>query len=161
MRIADTLYFLHWHSPGPNELADMCDVRNDEPDSRLPAIPGGWEVRQVDIGWRQLDITLPARPDEFLDDPHVLEANRRDDYMPYWSYLWPSSVAMARWLPRADLAPGTRALELGSGIGLTGLAAVTLGWDVTFSDYDDQALQLCRHNARRNGHAGIRTRHLD
>ena len=27
-------------------------------------------------------VTLPASPDAFLDDPEVLAANRRDDYMP-------------------------------------------------------------------------------
>lgn len=139
----------------------MCVVKQDGPISDLPVIPGGWTTRQIDIGWRQFSLTLPAQPDEFLDDPDVLKANQRDDYMPYWSYLWPSSIEMACWLPRVELARGTRALELGSGIGLTGLAAVALGWDVTFSDYDQQALQLCRHNAECNGHAGIRTRHLD
>jgi predicted nicotinamide N-methyase len=136
-------------------------MKNEAPHTSLPTIPGGWTSRRIDVGWRQLEITLPAQPDEFLDDPAVLEANRRDDYMPYWSYLWPSSVAMARWLPHADLPAGTRALELGSGIGVTGLAGVALGWEVTFSDYDDQALRLCRHNAERNGFTGIRTQHLD
>ena len=136
-------------------------MSDEAPHTALPTIPGGWSFRQIDIGWRRLEIALPAQPDDFLDDPAVIEANRRDDYMPYWSYLWPASVAMARWLPHTRLSPGTRALELGSGIGLTGLAGAALGWDVTFSDYDDQALQLCRHNAERNGLDGTHIQHLD
>lgn len=139
----------------------MCDSESDGPHPDLPPIPGGWTQRPIDVGRRRLEITLPAEPDEFLDDPRVLEANRRDDYMPYWAYLWPSSVSMAEWLPAAAVPAGTRALELGSGIGLTGLAALALGWDVTFSDYDDQALELCRFNGAQNGFTRIRTRHLD
>jgi predicted nicotinamide N-methyase len=156
-------YFVFFAEALPREqkTGDMCVSENDGPHSQLPAIPGGWTERCIDVGWRRLEITLPAEPDEFLDDPEVLAANRRDDYMPYWAYLWPSSIAMARWLPAAGLPAGTGALELGSGIGLTGLAALAAGWDVTFSDYDAQALALCRHNAGRNGFPRIRTRHVD
>lgn len=142
-------------------LSDMPAAGKEFPEHGLPVIPGGWTRQSIDVGWRQLTITLPAQPDEFLDDPDVLEANRRDDYMPYWAYLWPASGNFARWLPAAGLPSGTCALELGSGIGLTGLAALTLGWDVTFSDYDEQSLRLCRHNAAENGFPDIRTLALD
>ncbi len=30
-----------------------------------------------------------------LDDPGVLAWNRRDDYMPYWAYLWPGAYLLA------------------------------------------------------------------
>jgi predicted nicotinamide N-methyase len=52
-------------------------------------------------------------------------------------------------------------LEIGSGIGLVGLAALACGWDVTFSDYDEMSLLLCRHNAERNGFPGAKTLRLD
>jgi predicted nicotinamide N-methyase len=117
----------------------------------LPNIPGGWTTLTVDVGPRVIDLVLPAKPDDFLDDPAVLEANRRDDYMPYWSYLWPAAVPMSRALSHAGWPSGTRVLELGSGVGLVGLAAMARGWDVTFSDYDETSLLVCRWNARRNG----------
>jgi len=116
----------------------------------LPPVPGGWTRQTIDVGFRTIDLVLPAVPDKLLDDPEVLEANRRDDYMPYWSYLWPASAPMSRALIHADWLPGTRVLELGSGIGLVGLAALARKWDVTFSDYDDTSLELCRQNALRN-----------
>ncbi len=127
----------------------------------LPEIPGGWSTRRVDVGWREFELALPAVPDKFLDDPAVLEANRRDDYMPYWSSLWPAAAPMSRVLPTAAWERGTRMLELGSGIGLVGLAALACGWDVTFSDYDELSLLLCRHNAERNGFPGAKTFWLD
>jgi len=63
--------------------------------TELPAIPGGWTIRDFVLAGRTMRVTLPASPDAFLDDPDVLAANRRDDYMPYWSYLWPTSLETA------------------------------------------------------------------
>ena len=38
---------------------------------------------------RAVRMVRPADPDRMLDDPGVLAWNLRDDYMPYWAYLWP------------------------------------------------------------------------
>jgi predicted nicotinamide N-methyase len=127
----------------------------------LPEIPGGWATLAVDVGERDIDLILPAVPDRFLDEPDVLEANRRDDYMPYWSYLWPAAVPMAQALVHAGWPAGTRVLELGSGVGLVGLAVLARGWEVVFSDYDETSLSVCRVNAQRNGLPVPRTLRLD
>jgi predicted nicotinamide N-methyase len=117
----------------------------------LPEIPGGWTTRDFLLAGRTLKVTLPAFPDAFLDDPQVLAANRRDDYMPYWSYLWPTSLETAVAVLRRPWPAGTEALEIGAGIALTGLAALSSGLRVAFSDYDRQALALAAHNAAQNG----------
>lgn len=117
----------------------------------LPEIPGGWMSRDFQLAGTTLNVTLPACPDAFLDDPEVLAANRRDDYMPYWSYLWPTSLETAVAVLQQDWPAGTEALEIGAGIALTGLAALSRGLRVAFSDYDRQALSLAMHNAQRNG----------
>ncbi len=121
----------------------------------LPAIPGGWTTRDFFLAGTTLRITLPAQPDAFLDDPAVLAANRRDDYMPYWSYLWPTSLETAVAVLEHDWPPGTRALEIGAGIALTGQAALARGLKVSFSDYDPQAINLALFNARQNGTADL------
>lgn len=117
----------------------------------LPPIPGGWRLRCLTLGARQWELVLPAHPDAFLDDPSVLAANQRDDYMPYWPYLWPAAEVMARVLERAPWPAGTEVLEIGCGIGLVGLAGLARGWRVTVSDYDPTAVQCALLNARRNG----------
>jgi ETFB lysine methyltransferase len=127
----------------------------------LPEVPGGWMRQSVDLGARTIELIRPAVPDEFLEDPAVLEANRRDDYMPYWSYLWPASAPMARALQMAPWSRGTAVLELGSGVGLVGLAALAAGHDVTFSDYDETSLSVCRANAAMNGLGAAKTLRLD
>ncbi len=116
----------------------------------LPDIPGGWDVRRFETGRHAFRLTVPAVPDAFLDDPAVLEANRRDDYMPYWGYLWPAAAPMAAAVLGGDWPPGD-ALEIGCGIGLIGLAALARGLRVTLSDYDPTSVALARHNARQNG----------
>lgn len=117
----------------------------------LPTIPGGWATREIDTGVRQVHLTLPASPDAFVDDPGVLAESERRDYMPYWAYLWPASIQTARLVACAEWSVGSRALEIGCGVGLVGIAGLLAGLDVTFSDYDDTAVQVARANAWQNG----------
>ena len=117
----------------------------------LPAVPGGWSTRNVDLGVRSVHLTLPANPDGFVDDKDVLAAGERDDYMPFWANLWPASLPMARQVASQSWSAGLRTLEVGCGIGLVGIAALSRGLDVTFSDYDPLAVEIARGNARQNG----------
>lgn len=121
----------------------------DDPE-RLPDVPGGWTVREIELTSGTLVLHCPADPDQFLDDPGVVAENRRHDYMPYWAFLWPASARMAEAMASAPWPVGSPVLELGSGVGLVGLAALLRGDAVTFSDYDRTALHLCRLNARSN-----------
>ena len=66
--------------------------------------------------------------------------------------LWDSGLSLARWLcaQQQVALPGLRVLELGSGAGVSGLAAASLGARVVLTDLDE-ALPLLRLNARANG----------
>src|SRR4051812_25825489 len=119
----------------------------DTPQAVLPQIPGGWTQRAFTLGGRSLSLTLPADPDAFLDDPEVHARHDRDGYMPYWSYLWPTSLETAAYVLQSTWTPGTEALEIGAGTGLTGLAGLLAGLDVTFSDYDALSVEVCLLNA--------------
>lgn len=69
----------------------------------------------------------------------------------YWAHLWPSALTMARFIARTNLiAPGTRVLEIGCGLGLVGLVAAKRGAAVTLTDYSDEALAAARRNAELN-----------
>lgn len=119
--------------------------------TRLPVIPGGWKTEVFQFNEKSLSLFCPVDPDLFLDDADVIAANEKNDYMPYWAFLWPTAIKMARVMDRVPWAKGSSVLELGAGLGLVGLAAMMRGDDVTFSDYDPTALHLCRMNAVENG----------
>jgi predicted nicotinamide N-methyase len=92
-----------------------------------------------------------------LDDPAVHDWNQRDDYMPYWAYLWPGALLLAEVLARELWEPGPstshplEALEIGCGVGLAGLVALGRGLRVCFSDYDHAPLHFVRQSIRENG----------
>ena len=106
-------------------------------------------------------IERPAEPDRLLDHPAVHEAFARDEYMPYWADLWPAARMLAKAILREDWPPGLRALELGCGLGLPGIAALAKGMQVTFSDYDATALQFAARNARLNGFSAFSVLAMD
>src|SRR5262245_21534128 len=84
-------------------------------------------------------IERPSESDRLLDHPFVTAAFARDEYLPYWADLWPASRMLAKAIFRETWAPGLEALELGCGLGLPGIAALSKGLHVTFSDYDATA----------------------
>jgi SAM-dependent methyltransferase len=63
--------------------------------------------------------------------------------------------------PKSKIQNPKSCLELGCGSGLVGLAALAAGYEVTFSDYVPQAVELALENAARNGLSGARGLVLD
>ncbi|MDZ4687036.1 MAG: hypothetical protein SH850_18320, partial [Planctomycetaceae bacterium] len=110
-------------TPATTEIRDLPPATRSSPHG-LPAIPGGWTERVWTVSEHEFRLTLPASPDAFLDDPDVAAAHARDEYMPYWAYLWPASLAMSAAMLRHPWPDGTAVLELGAGVGLVGLAAL-------------------------------------
>lgn len=106
-------------------------------------------------------IDRPDETDRLLDHPAVRAAFGKDEYMPYWSELWPAARMLAKVIVRETWPPDTRALEIGCGLGLPGIAALAKGLRVTFSDYDATALHFAANNARLNGLENFETLQLD
>jgi predicted nicotinamide N-methyase len=83
------------------------------------------------------------------------------DYTPYWADLWPGARMLAKVVLREPWTPGTQALELGCGLGLPGIVALSRGLRVTFSDRDPCALHFAAENSRHNGFDDFATLQLD
>ena len=119
----------------------------------------------VFIDGRTFHIERPADPDGLFDHPWVRSAYAADTYTPYWATLWPSARMLAKAVLREPwdyFARPVRVLEVGCGLGLAGIACLSRGLDVTFSDLDETALSFAAANAKRNGFTqGFRTRLLD
>src|SRR5579883_3037285 len=93
-------------------------------------------------------ITRPDESDKLIDHPAIRAAFEADEYLPYWTDLWPAARMLAKMVLQEPLTPGTEALEIGCGLGLPGVAALARGLKVIFSDCDATALQFAADNAR-------------
>jgi predicted nicotinamide N-methyase len=125
-------------------------------------------IHRLEVGGRMIDLLAPADPDALLDDPVVAKRYNADNYMPYWPIVWPSGLMLASRILREtgsppELAAGEvrRCIDLGCGLGATGIAAGLRGWHVTFTDYDREAVLFAAHNAQRNGIPPERVRALE
>ena len=137
--------FLH---TTPNDaLADTVEQR--------VVIPFGDSISQP------FRLVLPTSVDALLDHPATYEAFAQDEYMPYWAELWPSALMLGRAIAQQAWPAGTQVLEVGCGLGLSGIVALALGMEVTFSDYDMAALDFAARNARLNGFNRFHTLPLD
>ena len=109
-------------------------------------------------------IERPTDSDKLFDHPWVRSAYAADEYTPYWASLWPSARMLAKVVVREQwnaYPQPVRVLEVGCGLGLTGIACLACGLSVTFSDVDETALTFATANARLNGFTDFRTQLLD
>jgi predicted nicotinamide N-methyase len=105
---------------------------------------------QLDIRDLQVAVDSVQDQDALLDaliakgEDHV---DVQDERIPYWADLWPSALALSRYLADASyIHSGMTVIELGCGIGLPGIVAGLLGAKVTLTDYLPEALDHARHN---------------
>jgi len=102
----------------------------------------------VRVGGRDINILRPRSAEDLISESDF----DRDERLPYWAELWPSSTILANFVV-ADKRPRCRVIELGAGVGLVSIAAAIAGHEVTASDYYEDALAFARANAFRNlGH---------
>ncbi len=99
----------------------------------------------------RVQLTLIEEPDWFLERLGR-EDNQGRLYLPYWTYLWESSVGLARHIEKmGERLKDAHILEIGCGFGLTGIVACQMGARVVFTDAEQEALRFAQHNADQNG----------
>lgn len=130
---------------------------------------------RIQIGAMELDFTRVADPEAVLDaicleetrrsrgiradaSPGVrgrrsvgTDRNERPLRMPYWAAVWESAAALGELLQQnlgstqAGLK-GQSVLDLGCGMGLAGMVALSMGARVMMADYETDALLLAQVN---------------
>jgi predicted nicotinamide N-methyase len=91
------------------------------------------------------------------DSRHIFQARAEfvpsADWPPYWAFAWPGGQALARHiLDNARLVAGKTVLDIGSGSGISAIAAKRAGATrVTAADPDPMASLVIGMNARHNG----------
>lgn len=105
----------------------------------------------VSLGDHEIKIKIVDNSEEILTE------SINDAETPVWVELWPSSLALARWLWNNNSLKGRTVLELGAGLGLPGVAAGMRGAEVLQTDYMPEALDIAGENARLNKVCSHRT----
>ncbi|MDQ6768425.1 MAG: methyltransferase domain-containing protein [Gemmatimonadota bacterium] len=113
-------------------------------------------VEDATVDAHTFSILRPANSDDLIREEDFV----RDERLPYWADVWPSSLILAGKLLELE-GNGKTALELGCGVGLSTLAATTAGYDVLSTDYYQDALDVTRANVFRNLGTLARTRLVD
>lgn len=101
-------------------------------------------------------IEKPRDPDDLISEADFV----RDERLPYWADLWPSAIVLASYIEerlRVAKTEGAatgggavpRAFELGCGLGLVTVAATRAGYQVTATDYYEDALLFAARNTQR------------
>ena len=111
---------------------------------------------EIPLGVRVVTIHHPRNADVLIDE----DAFAVDERLPYWADLWPSARVLAERV--AAMTPDDRRfLELGCGAGLVSVAAAIAGFDVTATDYYEDALRFTALNVLANTGTLIDTRAAD
>jgi predicted nicotinamide N-methyase len=113
------------------------------------------ETFPVRIGELRLQFLKPRTIDRFVnaDDPMV--------EFPLWAKFWEASAVLTHYMAALPVDAHRRILELGSGLGVAGIAAAALGHAVTLTEYNADALNFLAANARLNGCGHVAIRYLD
>jgi len=110
----------------------------------------------VRVGGRAINVLRPRSAEDLIDEQEF----DRDERLPYWAELWPSSTVLADFVITQNNVP-KRCIELGCGVGLVSIAAVLAGHEVLATDYYEEALRFTRANSFRNLGREIDTRVVD
>jgi predicted nicotinamide N-methyase len=83
------------------------------------------------------------------------------EHFPFWVKIWEASIVLADHLMNISLPKNVRVLEVGAGVGVTGLFLGACGYDVTITDYKDGAIALLKKNVAYNKLTTVSVKKLD
>jgi predicted nicotinamide N-methyase len=115
---------------------------------------GLFKLRQsYELEQMELDINgEPIHMVKMTNIDDLLERANDPDEIPFWAELWPSSIGLAYFiLQNKSEFCGKTLLELGSGVGLAGIAAKKANSQVVQSDFTSEALRFTQLNCLGNG----------
>jgi predicted nicotinamide N-methyase len=117
------------------------------------------EAFPVTIGSLPLTLLRVKDLERWVDRGALL----RDDTAepPYWAHLWTGALTLARYLEVHVDCRDMTVLDLGCGLGLTGIVAAKKGGRVVFADKEPVALAFATVNAQLNDCRGCKVQTLD
>ena len=109
---------------------------------------------------RTLPFIVVDRLEEVIDAEALLRVESTPD-PPYWTLVWIGARALAAEMLACPPPPTSRVLDLGCGLGISGVAAGLAGAHVLFADLAEPCLAFAAANARLHGLTSFETRRVD
>jgi len=104
-----------------------------------------WESYEYEISGRKYKLINITDKDRLFDQILELPPGHsaiQDEQIPYWTDLWPSAIGLAAYLlERPGMLKNKSVVEIGSGMGLSGMIASQLGAKVILTDYLKEAFE--------------------
>jgi len=124
-----------------------------------PYHPYEAEPIELTVGARQLTLLRVKDLERWVDREALLRDETEEP--PYWAHLWTGALTLARYLEQRVECQDRNVLDLGCGLGLTGVIAARKGGKVTFADKEPAALAFAAVNAQLNNCLDFEARLLD
>lgn len=100
------------------------------------------------IGSRQLTLFRVKDLARWVDREALLRDDTEEP--PYWAHIWTGALTLARYVEEQVECRNVDILDLGCGLGLTGILASLKGGTVTFADREPDAVAFATVNAQLN-----------
>lgn len=113
------------------------------------------ELFPVKVSGHELQFHKPINIERFIDPEDLMSG------FPLWAKIWEASAVLLHYMADLQVDPEKRILELGSGLGVTGIASMVLGHNITLTEYDPHALNFLKANAQINQCEPALIQHLD
>lgn len=110
------------------------------------------------IGNHSIRLLKAVDLDDFIGGENPFE---NVSEFPFWIKLWESAMVLSYVLANIPVNKGETLMELGAGLGAPGLAAASVGFDVTITDYEDLILDFQRVSAAASGLTNVKVSFLD
>jgi predicted nicotinamide N-methyase len=121
--------------------------------------PYDTEAFDVTVGALALTLLRVKDLERWVDREALLRDDTEEP--PYWAHLWTGALTLARYLEAQVDCRELTVLDLGCGLGLTGIVAARKGGRVVFADKEPAALAFAAANAQRNACRDWEIRTLD
>jgi 2-polyprenyl-3-methyl-5-hydroxy-6-metoxy-1,4-benzoquinol methylase len=123
-----------------SELDELLkDIKKDHKTEIVPITVSGLSLRCLRI----------ADLDEIILD-RLENGNLNETELPYWGKIWEASILLAAFLMAQPVVPDRQILEVGTGLGVSGLFAAACGHAVTLSDHKKEIIRFIRANTLLN-----------
>lgn len=107
------------------------------------------ETHEAVVRGRKFSYFLPRSLEPFIDLSSPM------NNFPLWAKVWPASMVLADFMAEQVVDPEKKIIEIGSGIGLVGIAASAFGHNMSITEHNNDAMEFARANAFINGFPDI------